>query len=114
MKKRDSSSRAVIREPRIMNTSEIVRLEDQFQLATYKKMDIAIERGSGAWIWTSQGEKYLDLYGGHAVCATGHSHPHVVKAIQEQAGKILFYSNIVYSELRGRTAEKLVSISPSS
>ena len=97
-----------------MNTSEIVRLEDQFQLATYKKMDIAIERGSGAWIWTSQGEKYLDLYGGHAVCATGHSHPHVVKAIQEQAGKILFYSNIVYSELRGRTAEKLVSISPSS
>ena len=97
-----------------MNTSDIVQLEDQFQLATYKKMGIAIERGSGAWIWTSDGEKYLDLYGGHAVCATGHSHPYVVKAIQEQAAKILFYSNLVYSELRGRTAEKLVSISPAS
>lgn len=90
------------------------KIEDEYQLGTYKKMDIALERGSGSWVWTSEGEKYLDLYGGHAVCATGHSHPHVVAAIQEQAGKMLFYSNLVYSELRGRTAEKLVSIAPSS
>jgi len=75
-------------------------------------MGIAVERGSGAWVWTSDGEKYLDLYGGHAVCATGHSHPHVVKAIQEQTEKILFYSNLVYSEIRGRAAEKLVSVAP--
>ncbi|MGQ0542333.1 MAG: aspartate aminotransferase family protein [Blastocatellia bacterium] len=86
--------------------------EDEFQLATYKKMDIAVERGSGAWIWTNDGEKYLDLYGGHAVCATGHSHPHVVKAIQYQAEKLLFYSNLVFSEIRGRAAEKLVSVTP--
>ena len=86
--------------------------ETTHQLATYSKMDIAVERGSGSWVWTSEGEKYLDLYGGHAVCGTGHSHPHVVKAIQEQAEKVLFYSNIVYSELRARVAEKLVSIAP--
>jgi acetylornithine/N-succinyldiaminopimelate aminotransferase len=97
-----------------MNFTEIERLEDEFQLTTYKKMGIAIERGSGSWVWTSDGEKYLDLYGGHAVCATGHSHPDVVKAIQEQADKILFYSNLVYSELRGRTAEKLVEVAPPS
>ncbi len=90
------------------------RTEDAFQLTTYKKMDIAVERGSGAWVWTSDGEKYLDLYGGHAVCATGHSHPHVVAAIREQAEKILFYSNLVYSELRGQVAEKLVSLAPHS
>src|SRR6478735_1527053 len=95
-----------------MNFTEIERLEDNFQLTTYKKMGIAVERGSGSWVWTSDGEKYLDLYGGHAVCATGHSHPAVVKAIQEQADKILFYSNLVYSELRGRTAEKLVDVAP--
>lgn len=95
-----------------MNFNEIKELEDAFQLATYKKMNVAVERGEGAWVWTSEGDKYLDLYGGHAVCATGHSHPHVVKAIQEQAEKVLFYSNLVYSELRARVSEKLVSIAP--
>lgn len=97
-----------------MKFTDIQQLEDALQVATYKKMDIAVERGLGAWVWTSDGEKYLDLYGGHAVCATGHSHPHVVKAIQEQAEKVLFYSNLVYSEIRGRAAEKLVSVAPKS
>jgi acetylornithine/succinyldiaminopimelate/putrescine aminotransferase len=95
-----------------MNLTEIKDQEDEFQLATYAKMDIAVERGSGVWVWTSEGDKYLDLYGGHAVCATGHSHPHVVRAIQEQAEKVLFYSNLVYSEIRAKAAEKLVSLAP--
>lgn len=89
-----------------------VATEDQFQLATYKKMPIAAERGEGVWIYTSEGEKYLDLYGGHAVAGTGHCHPHVVKAIREQAGNLIFYSNLVYSGARARAAEKLVSIAP--
>ena len=97
-----------------MNFTEIKQLEDEFQLATYKKMDIAVTRGSGAWVWTGDGEKYLDLYGGHAVCATGHSHPHVVEAIKNQAEQMLFYSNLVYSEIRAKTAEKLVSVAPKS
>lgn len=95
-----------------MNFTEIKDQEDEFQLATYAKMDFAVERGSGVWVWTCEGDKYLDLYGGHAVCATGHSHPHVVRAIQEQAEKVLFYSNLVYSEIRAKAAEKLVSVAP--
>ena len=90
----------------------IKRIEDEFQIATYKKMPFSVERGQGCWVWTSNGEKYLDLYGGHAVCATGHSHPHVVKAIKAQADRVLFYSNLVYSDIRGRAAEKLVSAAP--
>ena len=86
--------------------------EDEFQLATYKKMPIAAERGEGVWIYASNGDKYLDLYGGHAVAGTGHCHPHVVKAIREQAGDLIFYSNLVYSHARARAAEKLVSIAP--
>ena len=93
---------------------EIYNLEEQFQVATYAKMNIAVETGKGAWIWTSEGEKYLDLYGGHAVCATGHLHPHVVEALKNQAEKVLFYSNLVYSEIRAKAAEKLVSIAPES
>jgi len=86
--------------------------EDQYQLATYKKMPIAAERGEGVCIYTSDGDKYLDLYGGHAVAGTGHCHPHVVNAIRQQAGELLFYSNLVYSNARARAAEKLVSIAP--
>lgn len=97
-----------------MNFSEIKQIEDEFQVETYAKMGIAVERGSGAWIWNSENEKFLDLYGGHAVCATGHSHPHVVKAIQQQAEKVLFYSNLVYSAIRAEAARKLVSVAPDS
>jgi acetylornithine/N-succinyldiaminopimelate aminotransferase len=92
--------------------TEIAASEEQFQLATYKKMPVAAERGEGVWIYTSTGDKYLDLYGGHAVAGTGHCHPHVVKALREQAEKLLFYSNLVYSETRARAAEKLVSVAP--
>jgi acetylornithine/N-succinyldiaminopimelate aminotransferase len=94
--------------------AEIAASEEQFQLATYKKMPVAAERGDGVWIYTSDGDKYLDLYGGHAVAGTGHCHPHVVKALRDQAEKLLFYSNLVYSQTRARAAEKLVNVAPSS
>ena len=91
-----------------------VATEEKFQLATYKKMPIVAERGEGVWLYASDGQKYLDLYGGHAVAGTGHSHPHVVRAIVEQSERLLFYSNLVYSGARARAAEKLVSIAPES
>jgi acetylornithine aminotransferase/acetylornithine/N-succinyldiaminopimelate aminotransferase len=91
---------------------ETARREDAFQLATYKKFPFAVERGEGAWVETSDGARYLDLYGGHAVAATGHCHPRVVEAIKAQAGRLLFYSNLVYSEVRARTSQRLVRIAP--
>ena len=96
------------------STQEVIALEERYQLATYKKMPLVAERGEGVWVYSSDGEKYLDLYGGHAVAGTGHSHPHVVAAIREQAEKLLFYSNLVYSDTRARAAAKLVSIAPES
>jgi len=97
--------------PRVL-FSDVVASEDQFQLATYKKMPIVAERGEGVWIYSTDGEKYLDLYGGHAVAGTGHCHPHVVGAIRDQSQRLLFYSNLVYSEARAQAAAKLVSIAP--
>src|SRR5438552_2275126 len=91
---------------------ETAAIEERFQLATYKKMPIIAERGEGVWIYARNGDRYLDLYGGHAVAGTGHCHPHIVKAIREQAERLLFYSNLVYSETRARAAEKLVSVAP--
>jgi acetylornithine/N-succinyldiaminopimelate aminotransferase len=97
-----------------INLAETIALEEQYQLATYKKMPVVAERGEGVWIYASNGDRLLDLYGGHAVAGTGHCHPHVVAAIREQTEKLLFYSNLVYSEARARAAEKLVSIAPAS
>ncbi|HEV2827725.1 MAG TPA: aspartate aminotransferase family protein [Pyrinomonadaceae bacterium] len=91
---------------------ETIAREERWQLATYKKMPIVAARGEGVWLYASDGDKYLDLYGGHAVAGTGHSHPHVVAALRKQAGELLFYSNLVYSEARARAAEKLVSVAP--
>jgi len=91
---------------------DVVGLEDRYQLTTYKKMPIIAERGEGVWVYDSDGRRYLDLYGGHAVAATGHCHPHVVAGIREQAERLLFYSNLVYSETRAKAAEKLLMVAP--
>src|SRR5437879_5086823 len=96
----------------MVTLDETTATEEQYQLATYKKMPVVAERGEGVWIYASNGQRYLDLYGGHAVAGTGHCHPYVVKAIREQTDKLLFYSNLVYSEARARAAEKLISIAP--
>ena len=98
----------------ISTLEETKEREDRFELATYKKMPLVAERGEGVWIYASDGERYLDLYGGHAVAGTGHCHPHVVAAIKAQADSLLFYSNLVYSDVRARAAELLVSRAPDS
>ena len=96
----------------LANFGEIAAREEEFQLATYKKFPFAPVRGEGSWVETSEGERFLDLYGGHAVCATGHCHPRVVAALREQAGRMLFYSNVVYSDVRAAAAERLVRCAP--
>ncbi len=90
----------------------IIDVEEKYQVATYKKFPFVIERGEDVWVYTSEGERYLDLYGGHAVVSTGHSHPRVVQAIAEQASRLIFYSNLVYNDTRARAAKRLVEVAP--
>lgn len=92
--------------------SNLIDIEEQYQVATYKKFPFVIERGEDVWVYTSTGERYLDLYGGHAVVSTGHSHPRIVKAISDQASRLIFYSNLVYNDARARAAKKLVDTAP--
>jgi acetylornithine/succinyldiaminopimelate/putrescine aminotransferase len=93
-------------------SEHIIDIEEKYQVATYKKFPFVIERGEDVWVYTSEGEKYLDLYGGHAVVSTGHSHPRVVQAVSEQAAKFIFYSNLVYNDTRARAAKKIVDCAP--
>lgn len=77
----------------------------------YPLFNIEIVKGKGCHVWDSEGNEYLDLYGGHAVISVGHSHPTYVKAISEQVGKLGFYSNSVINSLQKSLAEKLGKIS---
>lgn len=77
----------------------------------YPLFDIEIEKGEGCYTYDTEGTKYLDLYGGHAVISVGHSHPHYLKALNEQTSKLVFYSNSVINSLQQTLADKLGKIS---
>lgn len=77
----------------------------------YPLFSINPVRAKGSWLWDDKGEKYLDLYGGHAVISIGHSHPHYVRKLTDQLQKIGFYSNSVQNNLQKEFAQKLGDIS---
>lgn len=83
-------------------------LENEYVLPTYEKFPFVLDRGEGCWVWDEEGNKYLDLYGGHAVAAIGHSPAEVTAAITKQSAKLLFYSNLVYLKVRAEAAKALV------
>ena len=73
----------------------------------YNLINIEPVRAEGMYFWDKEGNKYLDLYGGHAVISIGHTHPRYVAGITEQLEKIGFYSNSVENHLQGELEEKL-------
>lgn len=77
----------------------------------YPLFSIEPVRAKGSWLWDKNGQRYLDLYGGHAVISIGHSHPHYVKRLKEQLDQIGFYSNSVQNPLQEKLAEKLGQLS---
>lgn len=77
----------------------------------YPLYDITPVKGDGVYVYDEKGEKYLDLYGGHAVISIGHSHPEYIKAVGEQVGKLGFYSNSIKNPLQQQLADKLEAAS---
>ncbi len=73
----------------------------------YKLWDIEPVRGLDTTLWDKEGREYTDLYGGHAVISVGHCHPHYVKMLQDQLGKLGFYSNAVQNSLQRDLAARL-------
>jgi len=83
-------------------------------LPVYGQLPFVPERASGCDLFTQDGRRILDLYGGHAVAALGYGHPLLVKAITEQSNKLLFQSNAVALAVRAQAAEDLIRIAPSN
>lgn len=77
----------------------------------YSLYPIEPVRGRGSYVYTADGEAYLDLYGGHAVISIGHAHPTYVEALQRQIERLGFYSNSVENSLQQQLADRLGALS---
>ncbi|RZV39427.1 MAG: aspartate aminotransferase family protein [Chromatiales bacterium] len=88
--------------------------EAALTIPVYGQLPFVPERASGCDIFTRDGRRILDLYGGHAVAALGYGHPRLVQAIQEQSSKLLFQSNAVALDVRADAAEQLTRIAPAN
>jgi acetylornithine/N-succinyldiaminopimelate aminotransferase len=78
-------------------------------LPVYKRYDLAFERGEGAWLHTTDGRRMLDFASGIAVTGLGHAHPHLVKTVAEQAGRLWHVSNLFRIPELERLADRLVA-----
>ena len=81
-------------------------------LPVYAQFPVRPARGEGSWIIDVDGQHWLDAYGGHAVASTGHCHPHVVRAIAEQASQLIFYSTVLPHPNRDLLAARLAVLMP--
>lgn len=78
---------------------------------TYMRQPVTFSKGEGVWLWDDKGEKYLDALAGVAVNGLGHAHPKLVKAISEQAAKLIHVSNIYQIAEQSALADKVCEIS---
>ena len=80
------------------------------QMNTYKPLNVAFTHGEGAWLYTTDGHKILDALAGIAVSGLGHAHPKLIKAIAEQAGRLIHTSNLVNIPEQAALADKLCGL----
>ncbi|MGC8808402.1 MAG: aspartate aminotransferase family protein [Thiomonas sp.] len=79
-------------------------------MQTYARQPIALSHGEGAWVWDTQGKRYLDALSGIAVNTLGHAHPRLVAAIADQAGKLIHTSNLYQIPLQEQLADRLCAL----
>ena len=95
----------------MLTYEEIIALEQKYLLNTYARYPLVIARGKGVYVYDVDGRRYLDFLSGLGVNALGHAHPRIVKAIREQAAKVIHVSNLYYNQYQGLLAEKLCTAS---
>ena len=83
-------------------------LGEKYVMKTYSRFPLTFEKGEGMYVYDENGKKYLDFVAGIAVNSLGHNHPKLVKAISEQASKLIHISNLYYTKPQCDLAQKLV------
>ncbi|MCU0897861.1 MAG: aspartate aminotransferase family protein [Burkholderiales bacterium] len=78
---------------------------------TYNRLPVAFDRGEGVWLWDTAGKKYLDALAGIAVSGLGHAHPKLVRAIADQAARVIHTSNIYEIPNQSALADRLAALS---
>jgi len=91
----------------VSSVEELQALEARYAVGTYARAPVEFVRGEGAWLWDSEGRRYLDFFAGLSVHNAGHCHPRIVAAISEQAAQLAGSSNLFYSEPGLRLSERL-------
>ncbi len=94
-----------------MTDEEIYNKDAEYYLPVFARYKIVLDHGDGPYVYDIHGKKYLDYLGGIAVNVLGHNHPALVKAISEQAARMIHCSNLYYTEVQAEAAEKLSKIS---
>lgn len=89
-------------------------LIDQYEFSVYPKKDVVIVKGSGAKLWDENGKEYIDCVAGIGVASVGHANPAVVKALSEQAAKLITCPITFYNDTRAKFLEKLLSVAPAN
>lgn len=86
---------------------KLLEKANHYLINTYVKFPIQLIKGKGSFVWDSAGKKYLDFYGGHAVCLFGHSPKQIIEAMYKQAKHLIFYSNVFNTAPAIELAEQL-------
>jgi [amino-group carrier protein]-gamma-(L-lysyl/L-ornithyl)-L-glutamate aminotransferase len=95
-----------------MDTQQIIDLESRYTSGVYSKRPIAIVRGEGAHLWDSGGKEYIDCVGGQGTANVGHANPAVIRALAEQAGRLMIATEVFYNDQRAALEAKLIAIAP--
>ena len=90
-----------------MDSQTLMMLSEKYVAHTYARYPILLTKGKGTRVWDMEGREYLDFVSGLGVCSLGHCHPRVVKAIQDQAERLIHVSNLYYIEPQIRLASLL-------
>jgi acetylornithine/N-succinyldiaminopimelate aminotransferase len=93
-----------------VDAAQLMQWDSEHVMGTYARQPVMFVRGEGARLWDSDGKEYLDFLAGIAVCAVGHCHPRVARAISQQAATLMHLSNLYYNPLQPVLARRLCEL----
>ena len=93
-----------------MKKQQVIDLDKKYFMPVFNRYQVVLSHGEGPYVYDTDGKKYIDFLAGIAVNIVGHGHPALVKAVAEQAAKLIHTSNLYYTEPQVLLIEKLAKL----